>query len=119
MCFRLKISDRANPSFGGKNQFFDKVDALPGGVKWHCKSLDTKGDLPDLETDPTGATMRREQNELWWRDPVECVAELMGNPVFRNAMRYAPEKLYADRDETDEVVNEMWTASWWWELQAS
>ncbi|KAF7363212.1 hypothetical protein MVEN_00674000 [Mycena venus] len=111
------ISDRAKPSFGGKNDFFDKIDSLPGGVKWQCKVLDIKGDLADLEKDPTGATMRREQVELWWRDPVECVKELLGNPVFRNVMRYAPEKLYADRGETIEVVNEMWTASWWWEIQ--
>ncbi|KAJ7429562.1 hypothetical protein B0H11DRAFT_1944597 [Mycena galericulata] len=109
------ISDRANPSYTNKKQFFEKVDSLPGGVKWRCKHLDTKGDLPDLDKDPTGATMRREQNELWWRDPVECVAELMGNPTFRDAMRYAPEKLYVD--EETEVVNEMWTASWWWEIQ--
>ncbi|KAJ7743569.1 hypothetical protein B0H16DRAFT_1859525 [Mycena metata] len=111
------ISERANPSFGDKRDFFEKIDSLPGGVKWHCKLMDTKGDLPDLEKDPTGATMRQEQNELWFRDPVECVQELMGNPAFRHAMRYAPEKLYADAGETVEVVNEMWTASWWWEIQ--
>ncbi|KAJ6489418.1 hypothetical protein DFH09DRAFT_856707, partial [Mycena vulgaris] len=111
------ISDRAKPSFGGKNDFFDKVDGLPGGVKWHCKRLDTKGDLPDLDKDPTGVTMRREENELWWRDPVEGVQELMGNPAFRDAMRYAPEKLYSDQPGTTEVVNEMWTAKWWWEIQ--
>jgi hypothetical protein len=63
--------------------------------------------------------MRREQCEVWWRDPVECVAELIGNPAFRHAMRYAPEKLYEDVQETIEVVNEMWTASWWWEIQVS
>ncbi|KAJ7483388.1 hypothetical protein FB451DRAFT_1439345 [Mycena latifolia] len=111
------IRDRANPSFENKGIFFDKVDGLPGGVKWHCKRLDTKGDLPDLDKDPTGKTMRREQNELWWRDPVECVRELMGNPTFREAMRYAPEKLYADQGETVEILNEMWTANWWWEIQ--
>ncbi|KAJ7147090.1 hypothetical protein C8R43DRAFT_1196388 [Mycena crocata] len=111
------ISNGASPSYSGKAEFFDKIDSLPGGVKWHCKNLDTKGDLPDLEKDPSGTTMRREQNELWWRDPVECVEELMGNPLFRDAMRYAPEKLFADQTESNEVVNEMWTASWWWELQ--
>ncbi|KAJ7040177.1 hypothetical protein C8F04DRAFT_1314136 [Mycena alexandri] len=111
------ISDRASPSFGGKKDFFEKVDSLPGGVKWNCKILDTKGDLPDIDIDPTGATMRHEQVELWWRDPVECVKELIGNPAFRNDMRFAPQKLYADGRETVEVINEMWTASWWWEIQ--
>ncbi|KAJ6552943.1 hypothetical protein B0H19DRAFT_1210996 [Mycena capillaripes] len=111
------ISGRAKPSFDGKKDFFEKVDDLSGGVKWHCKVVDTKGDLPDLDKDPTGATMRREQVELWFRDPVECVEELIGNPSFQDAMRYAPEKLYQDKKETIEVVNEMWTASWWWEIQ--
>ncbi|KAJ7082673.1 hypothetical protein B0H15DRAFT_785594 [Mycena belliarum] len=114
---RNQIRDRANPSFENKNIFFDKVDGLPGGVKWHCKQLNTKGDLPDLDKDPTGVTMRREHNELWWRDPVECVRELLGNPTFRDAMRYAPEKLYSDQSESVEILNEMWTANWWWEIQ--
>ncbi|KAJ7766420.1 hypothetical protein DFH07DRAFT_867038 [Mycena maculata] len=111
------ISDRANLSYSGKKDFFEKIDSLPGGIQWHCKHLDTKGDLPDLDKDPTGATMRREQNKLWWRDPVECVAELMGNPAFRDAMRYVPQKSYADKDKKIEVVNEMWSANWWWEIQ--
>ncbi|KAJ6619442.1 hypothetical protein B0H10DRAFT_2163885 [Mycena sp. CBHHK59/15] len=111
------ISDRAQPSFGDKKDFFEKIDSLPGSVKWQCKMLDVEGDLPDLDKDPTGATMCREQVELWWRDPVECVKELLGNPAFRDVMRYAPEKLYGDKGETIEVVNEMWTASWWWEIQ--
>ncbi|KAF7370021.1 hypothetical protein MSAN_00632100 [Mycena sanguinolenta] len=111
------INDRAKPSYTNKTDFFDKIDSLPGGVKWQCKVLDIKGDVPDLDNDPTGATMRREQVELWWRDPVECVKELIGNPAFRDVMRYAPEKLYADKDGTIEVVDEMWTASWWWEIQ--
>ncbi|KAF8166450.1 hypothetical protein K438DRAFT_1730807 [Mycena galopus ATCC 62051] len=111
------ISDRAKPSYRNKKNFFEKIDSLPGGTEWHCKILDTKGDLPDLDKDPTGVTMRREQCELWWRDPVECVKELIGNPVFRDVMRYAPEKLYGDQGKTIEIVDEMWTTSWWRELQ--
>ncbi|KAF8172517.1 hypothetical protein K438DRAFT_1981370 [Mycena galopus ATCC 62051] len=61
--------------------------------------------------------MKTETVELWFRDPVECVAELIGNPMFKDAMRYAPQKLFTDQAGTEEVVNEMWTASWWWEIQ--
>ncbi|KAJ7127996.1 hypothetical protein C8R44DRAFT_548014, partial [Mycena epipterygia] len=111
------ISERANPSYTGKKDFFEKIDSLPGGVKWQCRTLDTKGDLPDLDKDPTGATMKSERLDLWWRDPVECVAELIGNPAFKDAMRYAPQRLYADKEGDVEVIDEMWTASWWWEIQ--
>ncbi|KAJ7751238.1 hypothetical protein DFH07DRAFT_745544 [Mycena maculata] len=111
------ITDRAKPSYTGKKDFFEKIDELPGGVKWECKEFNVKGDLPDLDKDPTGATMRKETVELWWRDPVECVRELMGNPMFRDVMRFAPEELYADEKGEIRVINEMWTGDWWKEIQ--
>ncbi|KAJ7786770.1 hypothetical protein B0H14DRAFT_2630191 [Mycena olivaceomarginata] len=103
------IRDRAQPSYKEKKEFFEKVDALPGGVAWECQEITVKGDLPDLEKDPTGATMQEETLELWWRDPVECVRELIGNPMFRNAMRFAPEELYTDEKGEIQVFEEMWT----------
>jgi len=39
-----------------------------------------------------------ERLELWWRDPVECVKELIGNPAFRKLMAYAPERVYKDKE---------------------
>ncbi|THG92808.1 hypothetical protein EW026_g8225 [Hermanssonia centrifuga] len=47
--------------------------------------------------------------ELWHCDPVNCVRELVGNPVFRDAIRYSPEKLYKDAEGKSEIWNEMWT----------
>ncbi|KAJ7752964.1 hypothetical protein B0H16DRAFT_1836111 [Mycena metata] len=115
---KLKIiSERACPSYTRKTDFFDKIDSLPGGVQWNCKTLDIDGDLPDLNKDPTGATMRCERLDLWWRDPVECVAELIGNSAFKEVMRYAPEKLFTKSEGGSEVINQMWTAEWWWEIQ--
>ncbi|KAJ6592687.1 hypothetical protein B0H19DRAFT_1204841 [Mycena capillaripes] len=111
------IADRAKPSYKGKTEFFDKIDDLPGGVKWQCKEIDVKGDVPDLDKDPTGATLRGETVELWFRDPVECVRELIGNPMFRNAMRFGPEELYADEKGEIRVFEEMWTGDWWKEIQ--
>ncbi|KAJ6457475.1 hypothetical protein C8R47DRAFT_1328444 [Mycena vitilis] len=111
------ISERASPSYTRKADFFEKIDSLPGGVEWHCKVLDTTGDLPDLDKDPSGATLKTERLELWFRDPVECVAELIGNPAFKDVMCYIPEKVFTAREGGQEVINEMWTAGWWWEIQ--
>ena len=61
--------------------------------------------------------MRGETLELWWRDPVECVRELIGNPMFRNAMRFAPEELYVDEKGEIQLFEEMWTGDWWKEIQ--
>jgi hypothetical protein len=81
-------------------------------VSWKLEEVTCTGN----RTDDAGNFLT-EKLELWYRDPMECIAELMGNPIFRNVMKYAPEKLFLDLDQEVEVINEMWTASWWWDRQ--
>jgi Plavaka transposase len=58
-----------------------------------------------------------EELELWMRDPVDCIKDLIQNPAFENDMAYAPERVYRDKGGTNQIVDEMWTASWWWDVQ--
>lgn len=37
--------------------------------------------------------LRKEVLHLWKRNPVECIEELLGNPAFREHMRFAPERV--------------------------
>jgi len=55
--------------------------------------------------------------ELWHRNPVECVQELIGNPDFKQYMKYAPYRLYENDDGTNQCWDEMATGSWWWDIQ--
>ena len=66
--------------------------------------------------DEDGKT-KTEDLELWLRDPVECIRELIGNPVFKAYLKYAPEKLFAKADGTGRIYGDMCTADWWWEIQ--
>ena len=50
--------------------------------------------------------------EFWYRDPVECVRELIGKPAFDGYLKYAPKQHFADAAGEVEVINEMWTARW-------
>jgi hypothetical protein len=74
------------------------------------------GDEPD-ERDPN--KNRTEVIELWSRDPVECVRELIGNSAFQDHERYSPERLYKDKDGKNQAFGEMWTGEWWWKVQVS
>lgn len=65
---------------------------------------------------PTNTPME-EELELWRRDPVECVQELIGNPAFLESMSFAPETVYEDEGGKTRVFDEMWTGDWWWEMQ--
>jgi Plavaka transposase len=42
--------------------------------------------------------LMREELELWLRDPVECIKDLMQNSTFRKSMAYAPEHVYRDKE---------------------
>lgn len=56
--------------------------------------------------------------ELWKRDPVELVRELIGNPAFKDSLRYAPERILEElKGKVSRRYSEMWTADWWWETQ--
>jgi Plavaka transposase len=61
----------------------------------------------------------REELELWLRDPVDCIKDLMQNPLFCKSMAYAPERVYTDENAQTRVYDEMWTGDWWWKIQVS
>ncbi|EPQ57716.1 hypothetical protein GLOTRDRAFT_36697 [Gloeophyllum trabeum ATCC 11539] len=91
------------------------VNALPTqGVKWDCHTIQIAGDREDDD----GQVMT-EEAELWVRDPVECVRELIGNPAFKEVMAYAPEKVFRDEEGKIQLFDEAWTADWWWDTQVS
>jgi len=102
---------RTKPSFRNKVAFLKKVDSLPIGPKWVCDVVSVAGN----KVDANGQKMC-EEVELWRRDPVECVQELLGNPQFAEAMSYAPERRFRRKIRE---YGEMNSADWWWTVQVS
>ena len=76
--------------------------------------LEATGD----ELDETGKP-RKETVKVWMRDPVECIRELVGNPLFKDFLHYKPIRLYADEDGTNRIYENMWTGNWWWDTQVN
>jgi hypothetical protein len=83
------------------------------GAGWTCDVITSVGN----QLDDDGEPMPAEKIELWRRDPVECVRELLGNPALKEDMKYAPERVYEDVEGNSRVFDEMWTGDWWWETQ--
>lgn len=106
--------NRTKPSFKNKRAFYKCIDTLPRGAKWECEVFKITGD----ERDEKGK-LRSEVLQRWKRDTVECIKELIGNPAFRDNLRYAPQRVYEDEDGTNRLFNEMWTGDWWWDTQVS
>jgi hypothetical protein len=82
------------------------LDSLPHGADWTMVPHTIPGDVAD------------EHVEIWMRDPVQCVADLLSNPALVNCIQFAPVRLYTcKKGRKERVYSEMWTGDRWWELQ--
>ncbi|KAH9951170.1 hypothetical protein B0H21DRAFT_685589 [Amylocystis lapponica] len=104
--------NRTQPSFHNNRAFLKKIDELPTGPGWSCKKVSVKGNKAGEDGDVLG-----EEVDLWMRDAVECIKELLGNPLFRESLVYKPEQAYKDQAGLHRIFDEMWTADWWWDMQ--
>ncbi|KAJ7059609.1 hypothetical protein C8F01DRAFT_1232034 [Mycena amicta] len=110
---KLKTTRRQNLSFHNNRAFLKKVDLLPTGPEWVCHIVTIVGDRVE-----NGVPMQ-EEVELWIRDPIETIKEIISDPSLKKNMAYAPERIYCANpaSEDDRIIDEMWTADEWYELQ--
>ena len=111
-----KTRERSKPSYHNKCAFLDKIDALPDVPRWTCVVFEIVGDRVDVR-DASGERKLTEEVELWRKDPVECIKELIGNPAFEKHMRFKPEQVFSDAECKNKKFDNMWTCEWWWDLQ--
>jgi hypothetical protein len=74
---------------------------LPGRPKFQHKEIVVAGEVFDLHH----------------RDVLECVRALFGDPEFAPHLILAPERHYADADQTNRQYHDMHTGKWWWNTQ--
>ncbi|KAI0310832.1 hypothetical protein OF83DRAFT_1295682 [Amylostereum chailletii] len=55
--------------------------------------------------------------DIYFRDVMECIKALYGDPEFAEHLVFAPERHYADPDQTIPMYGEMHTGKWWWRTQ--
>ena len=115
------MKTRTQPSYRSNYTFLKLVDKLPTGPEWACRLVQVHGDIEPVDNNLDNDLMgdNSEQLELWMRDPVTCVRELIGNPAFDGRMAYIPERVYTDPEGQTCRYDEMWTADWWCKTQVS
>ncbi|KAJ7117694.1 hypothetical protein C8R44DRAFT_832357 [Mycena epipterygia] len=87
----------------GSTAFTDllKISGLPGRPKFKRKEIIVGGEAYDV----------------YFRDILECVKALFGDPEFAAHLKVAPERHYADEDQTVRLYHDMHTGKWWWATQ--
>ena len=76
-------------------------DSLPGRPPFKCQDLVIAGDTL----------------QLYFRDVLQCIRTLYGDPEFARDLVYVPERHYTDCERKCRVYNEMHTGDWWWAMQ--
>ena len=106
--------ERTNPSFHNKRSLFQRIDALPRGPEWKVETMVVEG---DIQTEDGNCLV--EEVELWWRDPVSCVKELLGSRHLAPHLHFEPQKKFEDDAGQERHIDEFHTGDYMWKLQVS
>ncbi|KAI0331458.1 hypothetical protein GY45DRAFT_1248627 [Cubamyces sp. BRFM 1775] len=55
--------------------------------------------------------------EVFYRDVLQCIRALFGDPEFSGLLVFRPERHYADADHSVRVYFDLHTGEWWWATQ--
>ena len=81
-----------------------KVDSIPDRASWKTATL-------------TFADRLDEEHIIRYRDIVEAIRALLGNPSHAKHIVYRPRRVFSDASRSKRIFSEMWTGLWWNALQ--
>ena len=93
-------------SFKNVRELFGKVDSIPDRALWHEGTI-AFPDKPD------------EEYAVRYRDILEAIQALLGNPAHMKHIVYRPKRVFTDQSRTNRIYTEMWTGLWWNTVQVS
>lgn len=64
-------------------------------------------------------TVEGETFEVFYRNILECIAEIYGRHALAPHLKFRPERHYVDADMTTRIYSDVFTGKWWWEVQVS
>ena len=97
----LQLCEALGLSYKTPGQLNQLIDGLPGQGKFKRTEVVIAGEAFDV----------------FHRDILECIRELFGKPELADVMKFAPERHYADEDETIRIYSDLHTGRWWWGTQ--
>ncbi|KAH9918422.1 uncharacterized protein B0H18DRAFT_824378, partial [Fomitopsis serialis] len=92
-------------SYHNSRALLQHVDSLPERAEWTERLLSFK-DRPN------------EKHLLQFRDIIQAIRTLLGNPEHADRIVYRPRRLFSDASRKHRLYNEMWTGRWWHAVQS-
>ncbi|KAH9911408.1 uncharacterized protein B0H18DRAFT_892900 [Fomitopsis serialis] len=100
------FQERLGLSYHNSRVLLQRVDSLPERAEWKERWLSFK-DRPD------------ERHLVQFRDIIEAIRTLLGNPAHADQIVYRPRRIFSDSSRTSRIYHEMWTGRWWHAVQVS
>ncbi|KAJ7911544.1 hypothetical protein B0H13DRAFT_2328201 [Mycena leptocephala] len=90
---KLRLTARMNLSFKTANDLRSRIESLPKGPVW--KATPWKSNYPT-----------KRPLTLYYRDPLECLQSLLGNPLVQDFIQYTPFRLWKSAEKLMRVYTE-------------
>ncbi|KAH9910674.1 uncharacterized protein B0H18DRAFT_894788 [Fomitopsis serialis] len=100
------FQERLGLSYHNSRSLLQRVDSLPDRAEWMERCLSFK-DRPN------------EKHLLQFRDIIQAIRTLLGNPEHADHIVYRPRRIFSDASRTHRLYNKMWTGCWWHAVQVS
>ncbi|KDN34262.1 hypothetical protein RSAG8_12651, partial [Rhizoctonia solani AG-8 WAC10335] len=111
---KLPIMEHCELSFSSNYALNKLLDKLPAaGPRWRRIERTIIGTLKDAK----GENFLKEQIEIWVRDIIEVIRELIGNTTYGSKLVFVPWRVELNGDPLQRKIDEMWTADWWMRIQ--
>ncbi|KAG8743109.1 hypothetical protein FRC11_014025, partial [Ceratobasidium sp. 423] len=107
------IAERCGLSFTSNyalNRLLDKLPTI--GPRWRRIERKIEGSVIGMD-----GKKLTELVEIWMRDILEVVRELLGNIAYGKQLVFVPQKVYLNGVGGERKFDEMWTGDWWNEIQ--
>ncbi|KAH7926058.1 hypothetical protein BV22DRAFT_1104530 [Leucogyrophana mollusca] len=99
------LRDALGLSYGNSQELNKIIDKkLPQRPRFQRKEIFVPGDPG-------------EAFDVYFRNVMECIGALYGDPEFSQHLVFTPERHYADADMTIRMYHDLHTGKWWWNTQ--
>lgn len=101
---------RKAPPFRSAKHLYDIIDDTPlGGTKWSKLSIKYSGNqLP-----PDRLPWMDQSFDVWFRDPLSCIHNMLANPDFKESFDYVPYREF-QVDNTERRYQDFMSGDWAW-----
>ncbi|KZT41036.1 hypothetical protein SISSUDRAFT_971931, partial [Sistotremastrum suecicum HHB10207 ss-3] len=99
---QLPLIQKLDLSYKNVRSLLKRVDGLPKGPEWHAYDIVVEGDKLNENGSPEIETV-----ELYSRDILECIQDILGDPELRDSMTWSPQRVWSDEEKKNRFYSEM------------